>query len=150
MKRVIGICIVIFIMICVIVGAYYFIITISPGKFDYSYDVGNGSYTLHKNSAHNIEVSPKDGYYSETQIIPEKVIEIAWNNQYVIAKQYEMKKKTIDSTYEIPDETVINYWILDTENKKRYGPFSYEEFILKIQEYNIANLELKPVGFYIK
>lgn len=150
MKRIISICIVICIMICIIMGTYYFITTISPGKFDYEYDICNGSYTLHRSSAHSIVVTPKEGYYKETEIIPEKVVEIAWDNKYIIAKQYGMKKKSLNSMYEIPDETDVNYWILNTENKERYGPFSYEGFILKLKEYNIMHLELKSVISYLE
>lgn len=150
MKRVIGICIVLFIIICIALGQYYFLISVSPGQFDYDYDVGNGSYTLHRSSAHSITITPKSGYTSETEIIPEKVVEVAWNNKYVIAKQYAMKRERQDRTYKIPDETVVNYWILDTENKIRYGSYKYEEFLVKLQEFNIIDLELKPVRFYVE
>ena len=60
-----------------------------------------------------------------------------------------MKQESLESTYEIPDETVVNYWILDTENVERYGPYSYEDFELKLQEFDITNLILKPVLDYV-
>ena len=102
-----------------------------------------------RSSAHEIKVVPKNNYTSEPVIIPEKVVEIAWNNKYVIAKQYGMKQESPESTYKIPDETVVNYWILDTENVERYGPYSYEDFELKLQEFDITHLTLKPVLNYI-
>ena len=102
-----------------------------------------------RSSAHEIKVVPKNNYTSEPVIIPEKVVEIAWNNKYVIAKQYGMKQESPESTYEIPDETVVNYWILDTETIERYGPYSYEDFELKLQEFDITHLTLKPVLNYI-
>ena len=148
MKRKIAIiCLSIF-SILVVIAYIYFIGSIGPGQFDYDYDVGNGSYTLHRTSAHSVTITPKNGYKSESEIIPEKVVEIAWNNQYVIAKQYGMKRKRPNRTYEIPDETIVNYWILDTENKIRYGSYTYEEFLIKLHELNITNLQLKPVSYY--
>lgn len=150
MKRKIGILIVILTIICIPIVWFYLLANISPGQFDYEYDVGNGNYALYRSSAHSIAISPKSGYTSETEIIPEKVVEVAWNNQYVIAKQYGMKRENPERTYEIPDETIENYWILDTENKERHGPFSYEEFLLKIQEFKLTDLELKPVRDYVE
>lgn len=129
---------------------FAFIIGVSSGQYDYSYDIVN-DFELIRSSAHEIRIIPKTGYATENEIIPAKVIEIAWNNRYVIAKQYGMKKaypEEADNTYEIPDETVVNYWILDTENKERNGPFSYEEFSIKLQEFNLTNLQLKPVTYY--
>jgi len=152
-RIILGGCILLFIIVCGSLGGYYFLIAVSPGQFDYDYDVGNGSYTLHRSNAHSITITPKEGYTKETEIIPEKVVEIAWNNQYVIAKQYGMKRAYPDNPnniYKIPDESIVNYWILDTENKERYGPYTYEEFLIKLQEFNIIDLELKPVRSYVE
>ncbi len=142
----------IIILLGIILGllVFAFIIGVSSGQYDYSYDIVN-DFELIRSSAHEIRIIPKTGYATENEIIPAKVIEIAWNNRYVIAKQYGMKKaypEEADNTYEIPDETVVNYWILDTENKERNGPFSYEEFSIKLQEFNLTNLQLKPVTYY--
>lgn len=142
----------IIILLGIILGllVFAFIIGVSPGQYDYSYDIVN-DFELIRSSAHEIRIIPKTGYTTENEIIPAKVIEIAWNNRYVIAKQHGMKRaypEEADNTYEIPDETVVNYWILDTENKERHGPFSYEEFLIKLQEFNLTNLQLKPVTYY--
>lgn len=142
----------IIILLGIILGliVFAFIISISPGQYDYSYNIVN-DFELIRSSAHEIKIIPKDGYTIENEIIPTKVVEVAWNNRYVIAKQYGMKKaypEEADNTYEVPDEAVVNYWILDTESKDRYGPFSYEEFSIKLQEFNLTNLQLKPVTYY--
>ena len=124
---------------------------IGPGLSDYEYDVANG-YIVSRNSTHQIEIIPQNGYQSENEIIPEKVIEVAWNNRYIVAKQIGLKRaypNDPNNMYEIPDESIVNYWILDSENRVRYGPFSYEKFILKTQEFNILYLKLKPVEEYI-
>ena len=98
MRKVIGIIIILFIIIVSIVGSVWILKNVSPGNFDYSYDVGNGNYMLFRSSAHVIKVVPKNNYISEPVIIPEKVVEIAWNNKYVIAKQYGMKQESLDET----------------------------------------------------
>ena len=150
MRRLIGIVLVILIVIIGIIVNIWIIENISPGVFDYEYKVGNGSYTLHRNSADVIYIAPNNGYSSKTEIIPEKIVEVAWNNRYVIAKQYGMKKESLDKTYEIPDESIVNYWILDTEMKIIYGPFLYEEFLLNVQKFDLTNLELKPPIDYVE
>ena len=61
-----------------------------------------------------------------------------------------MKKESLDKTYEIPDESIVNYWILDTEIKIIYGPFLYEEFLLNVQKFDLTNLELKPPIDYVE
>lgn len=138
-----------------------------PGALDYSYDVA-GDYQLVRSSAHEIKVTPKSGWTEDTPIIPSKVVEIAWDKKFVIAKQQGLKRKypdNPDNTYMEPDENVINYWILDTEkpygplNEKEknllkpkiYGPFNKEQFkeqrsLLKVPEVLI----LKDVKSYKK
>ena len=150
MRRLIGIILVILIYILGAIGGILIFINLGPGVSDYEYKVGNGSYTLHRNSADVIYIAPNNGYSSKTEIIPEKIVEVAWNNRYVIAKQYRMKKESLDKTYEIPDESIVNYWILDTEMKIIYGPFSYEEFLLNVQKFDLTNLELKPPIDYVE
>lgn len=135
----------IFVSLCFGFINYAFLINVSPGKADYEYEVGNGSYVLIRSSAHYITISPKDATTSEIEGIPEKVVEIAWDSRYVIAKQFGMKLESVNSTYKIPDETIVNYWILDTENKVRFGPYKYEEFVVKLGEFDIMDLELRPV-----
>ena len=150
MRRLIGIILVILIYILGAIGGILIFINLGPGVSDYEYKVGNGSYTLHRNSTDVIYIAPNNGYSSKTEIIPEKIVEVAWNNRYVIAKQYRMKKESLDKTYEIPDESIVNYWILDTEMKIIYGPFSYEEFLLNVQKFDLTNLELKPPIDYVE
>ena len=121
------------------------------GLQDYDYDLAN-DYMLSCSSAHQITIIPKTGYsQDETTYIPPKVIEIAWNERYVIAKQYGMKRRSPDNpedTYEEPDKTKIYYWILDTLDKKRYGPFNSIEFNEQIKIFKLEKLKLKPVENY--
>lgn len=150
MRKILGICIFFLVIILFAAGGIFFLLGISPGQYDFSYVIGNGSYTLHRTNGTTIWIAPNEEAINETNIIPEKVVEIAWNNQYVIAKQYGLKRENPNSTYKVPDETDVNYWILDTENKLRYGPYSYDEYSTKIQEFHLTDLELKSVYSYIE
>lgn len=137
----------------------------ASGLSDYDYPVGN-NYILVRSSSHEIKVIPNTGYMYEKEILPSKVVEIAWNERYVIAKQYGMKirgSNSPDNTYEEPDKSKVYYWILDTSlNEKetdldgyeyrgiRYGPYDYEEFQKELKSLGLTKLKLKPVEKYRK
>lgn len=118
-----------------------------PGYSDYSYNLING-YILARSSNHEIMIVPEDGWQSDEQIIPAKVVEVAWNDRYVIAKQYGLKLKNDYNTYEIPDRSKEYYWILDTEQQRKYGPYNKKEFNNELKRYNLENLKLKKVEYY--
>lgn len=146
--KIFGILILLF-CITIGIGVFFF----GPGTQDYEYDVGTG-YQLNRSSAHQITISPKleylEGDYNADSI-PTKVIELAWNERYVIAKQFGMKSRSPnnpDDLYEEVDKTKTYYWILDTLDKKRYGPFDLADFKEQLKIYELENLELKPVESY--
>ena len=123
---------------------------VGPGSSDYSYHVA-GSYIVFRSSTNNIIVihDPADPYAGTTPIIPSKVIEIAWDDKIIIAKQQGLKEKSKGSGYMIPDDNVLNYWILDTEAYNIYGPFNKEDFINQRKKLKVSDsLELKSVESY--
>ncbi len=128
---------------------YVSILTTScfPGYSDYRYNLING-YILVRSSKHEIVIVPEDGWQSDEQIISAKVVEVAWNDRYVIAKQYGLKLENDYNDYEIPDKSKVYYWILDTEQQKRYGPYNKKEFDNELRNYNLENLTLKNVEYY--
>jgi len=122
---------------------------IGPGVQDYEYQVADG-YKLVRSSAHMIQVVPNDGWRSDDEIIPAKVVEIAWNHEYVIAKQLGMVRRSHEEndTYMVPDVSQVYYWILYAPEGKRYGPFDEAEFQNKLIEFKLTNLTLKDVKDY--
>jgi len=95
-----------------------------------------------------IQVVPKSGWHSDGDIIPEKVVEIAWNDRYVIAKQVGLKEaypNDPNNSYMIPNESEMYFWILDASERTRYGPYSEDEFEEKLIEFNLADLVLRDV-----
>lgn len=124
-----------------------------PGMEDYSYSVGTG-YILVRTSGHQISVIPKDGNDGTKPEIKAKIVQIAWDTRYVIAKQVGLKKaypNNPNNSYEIPDESVVQYFILDTIDLKLYGGFDFENFQQQRTTLGISdNLVLKDVDSYQK
>ena len=89
-----------------------------------------GGYYVYASSAHQIHVSPSS-WNSETQRIPEKVVDLGHDDRFIIAKQNHLKRRSPNNpsdTYMEPDPGVYSYWILDTSIPKAYGPLTEEEF----------------------
>ena len=124
-----------------------------PGMEDYSYTVGTG-YMLVRTSGHQISVVPKNGNDGTKPEISAKVDQIAWDERYVLVKQLGLKKAYPDNpnnSYEIPDENVVNYFILDTIDLKLYGGFDLKEFQQQRIDLGISDkLVLKDVSSYLK
>lgn len=138
--------------ICILVIVLYVSMTLcgcfDPGISDYRYDLATG-YQLICSSAHEIKVVPKSSV--GIPMIPAKVVEIAFDDTFILAKQLGLKKESENSTYMIPDEKVIRYWIINAKENKIYGPFENDEFNKKQKELKISDsLKLKDVDSYKK
>jgi len=122
-----------------------------PGISDFSFDLPN-DYQVVRSSSHDVKVVPKSGWTSDNQIIPSKVIEVVWDDNYILAKQNRlMREKPNDPnrTYEIPDTSKEYYWILDTSKKESFGPYDLKQFSEIRKSLNIdEKLKLKPVKEY--
>lgn len=120
-----------------------------PGSSDYIFDVADG-YVLSRTSSHQVFIYPKGAGSVDRPHIPAKIIKIAWNNRYVLAMQQGLKRRSIDNpqdTYEIPDSKVVNYWILDAEINRVYGPLTLNDFeVLKITLKIPDGMRLQSVG----
>ena len=106
-----------------------------PGPADFSAKL-TGDYFVHRTSAHQIIISPQN-YSDETPIIPTKVVECALYRDLIMAKRQGLKRRSPNNpndTYEEPDETAFDYWILDTAAPKVFGPMSLAEFNAKRHE----------------
>lgn len=121
---------------------------IGPGISDYAYDVGT-DYELVRSSAHQISIRPQDGNNVTWPKIEPKVVEIAWNERYVAAKQLGLKRRSENDSYMIPDESITNYWILDTIEHVLYGEYDLSAFNQKMEELGLSNtLILKDVNSF--
>jgi len=117
---------------------------------DFDFEVGTG-YQVWRSSAHQVRIQPTFENHliwgEEAPIIEAKVVEIAWDNRWVLAKRFPL----IDNPQrpdgpQIPDETNPLYYILDTIEVVLYGPFDLASFEEKRQELGISDdLVLRPV-----
>ncbi|WP_411954864.1 DUF3997 domain-containing protein [Alkalibacillus sp. S2W] len=116
------------------------------GHSDYSIDLP-GNYSIVKTSSHNVVISPqKDGVW-KSSVIPAKVVEVAGNHQYIIAKQAKLKDDPeTESDYLVPDKNNYNFWILEIETANVIGPLNNKDFKKKREELKIPeDIVLKEV-----
>jgi hypothetical protein len=121
-----------------------------PGLSDFDYPLA-GNYQLNRTSSHEITITPKDGWTDETPIIRAKVVEVAWNDRFILAKRQGLKFRGSfpGDKYELPDPDKFDFWILDTQGPKLFGPFDESEFANKRNEMKISeSLILKDVYSY--
>lgn len=121
------------------------------GASDYNVEL-SGNYSLIRSSAHMVTVNEQfDEGMWHSPVIPEKITEIGWNNEYILAKQLGLKLRSPDDPddkYQIPDESKVYYWILRVEDDSTFGPLSEAEFDKKKDELGIPkDLKLKKVSY---
>ncbi|MGL4552146.1 MAG: DUF3997 domain-containing protein [Gemmataceae bacterium] len=122
---------------------------VSCGLLDYSYDV-SGGYRVFRSSAHQVTIGPGSGWKGETPLrVPPKVVEIAWDNRFILAKQRHLRKRG-DDGYEEPTWWGVSYWILDVKKPEGFGPLTAEEFAAKRAELGVSEeLSLRDVTSFI-
>ena len=104
-------------------------VAFGPGVQDFSAALPHG-YFIHRTSAHQIMIAPQS-WSSDTPIIPTKVVELDHNDQFVIAKQQLLERRSPNNpndTYEQPKPNTFRYWILDLQTPRVYGPFEFDKF----------------------
>jgi hypothetical protein len=120
-----------------------------PGMLDSSYDV-SGGYQVFRASSRVVEVIPKGPRGPDTPTIPSKVVEIGWDERYVIAKQQHLKCSAPNEHYGEPIAGQFSYWILDVKRPASFGPFTKGEFEAKRAELGVnQGLQLRGVEQYI-
>lgn len=131
-----------------------FILSGCAGASDYHIDLP-GNYSLISTSDYQVTINEKneiEGSWKSSPVIPAKIVEMAYDENYVLVKQLGLKRRNPNDssdTYEIPDETKINYWILDTALGIARGPVSENEFYEKKIEFSISDeIQLKSVSSY--
>ena len=120
-----------------------------PGIQDYSTEL-TGNYFIFRTSAHNIIVAPNDGWNDKIAIIPSKVLKVNVYDNFIVAERQGLKRRSpndsLDS-YEIPDEKVIDYWILNTSKNYVIGNLEFATFQKKLDSLHIP-LDIELVKVY--
>ena len=106
-----------------------------PGLADYSYDLAC-DYTLVRSSGHQISICHKGSNLAGVHI-EAKVVEVAWNDRYIVAKRLGLVNENDHNRYQVPDEDDVSYWIIDAHTDTLYGGYNLGEFKAKQKELNI-------------
>lgn len=110
-----------------------------PGGADFSENIGNG-YCYHRNSSMDCFIAPET-WNDLTPMIPSKVVLHKSNGRYVTAKREIIQMSESGSRV---GSGVFDFWILDTETPKAYGPLSEDEFSVQFKQLNLSgDLALK-------
>jgi len=122
-----------------------------PGVQDFSTDLIN-NYSINRTSSHNIMITPKDGWNDKIATIPTKVLKVNVYENFIIAERQGLKKRSPNNsqdTYEIPDEIIKDYWILNTSKNYVLGNLKFSTFQKKLDSLNIPkNIKLIDVYDY--
>lgn len=122
-----------------------------PGMQDFSKNL-TGDYKLYRNSAHEIFVAPADGWNSDIAIIPSKVINVNVYHEFIVAERLGLKRRNPDDssdTYEIPDESVKDFWILNTDKNYVLSNLNKTDFKRKLDSLDVpTDIKLTDVYKY--
>ena len=118
------------------------------GLADYSLDLP-GNYSIVRTSAHQVTVAPKisDSHWG-SDVIPTKVTGVAWDDNYILAKQLGLVNDPKSSNgYQIPNNDDVHFWILEIKSGKIFGPLDEVAFLEKKNEFGISkSVTLKEIG----
>lgn len=112
-----------------------------PVQTDFTHSFA-GDYELVRTSVHQVIIVPKGGWSDDTPKIPSKVVEVAWDDRFILAKRQHLKRRGMSPSdgYEEPVDGKFDYWILDTRRPTGYGPFDEAEFGNQRKELGISEL----------
>src|SRR5262245_4446096 len=127
-------------------------LTLACGLQDYHYEMCGG-YCVVRSSAHQVVVAPKLGESawasSDPTAIPAKVVEVAWDERFVIAKR-QLLHRPDPGGIERPVSGSYDFWVIDTRDKVRYGPLTADEFEAKRAEVGVSpDIALRKVTSYL-
>jgi Protein of unknown function (DUF3997) len=119
--------------------------SLDPNMGDFDLALINGYYLV-RTSPDSVEILHMDD--SRHLGVPAKVVEIAWNEHFILAKQQELQPRGDfpGDTLSIPAPGKFHYWIVDTIQTNRYGPLIQKEFEDKLQSLGLSGLKLKDVS----
>lgn len=99
---------------------------IGPGHNDF-HVILIGEYCLWVNNQRDVLIAPKV-VDEDTPHIPPTVTDVAFDNRFIYAKRTP------------PGTKKVEYWILDVEKSRVYGPFLQAEFASKLESLEIEKV----------
>ncbi|MCP8970860.1 DUF3997 domain-containing protein [Ectobacillus ponti] len=86
-----------------------------------------------------------------SQLIPSTVTEVAWDDNYILAKQQLADENSANPDASLNKAKREQYWIIDIRHDKRYGPYNEKQFEEQKKEFNITEaLQLQSISTYTK
>lgn len=109
-----------------------------PGIQDFSVEL-TGNYSVFRTSAHNIIITPNDGWNDKIAIIPSKVIRVNVYKDFIVAERQGLKNRLLNNSdsYKIQDEKVKDYWILNTSKNYVISNLNFVNFQKMLDSLNI-------------
>lgn len=108
----------------------------------------NDEYELIKTSGNAFELFPTQDAVYATQYVPAKIVEIAWDDLYIIAKQIEDKSNPNNPESSITNKQNEQYWIIDMNNNRRFGPYNEKQFQEQKEAFRISQ-QLQNIEVYL-
>jgi len=103
-------------------------------------------YRLIRTSADDVEV-----VFITTEVrrcVPAKVVGIAWNTNFIIAKQQKLKQRG-----DFPGDTLpvaapgqFAYWIIDARTTNCLGPLTETDYLTKVRSIGLEQLQIQDVS----
>ncbi|WP_459500270.1 DUF3997 domain-containing protein [Bacillus sp. C1] len=119
----------------------------TPNSSHSAYTI-NEEYELIKTSGNAFELFPKQDAAYATQYVPANIVEIAWDDIYIIAKQVEEKTTPNNPESSITNKQAEYYWIIDMNNNRRFGPYNEKQFQEQKAAFRIS-AQLQTVETYL-
>lgn len=101
-------------------------------------------------SSYSIDLGSKKGIHINAYID-----KVCWSNNCIVALQYDLVRENDYNSYEVPDFSNKNYYIIKLENDELIGPLSIEEFkknecsnvpLIKTYNYVVARWFYKKIN----
>jgi hypothetical protein len=101
-----------------------------PGVHDFS--LKNHGYVLYHTSGIDIVINGPSGVG-----IPPTVEQLAYDSNFILAKQQQLQPRFENDDRGDPIPGKFNYWIVDVNHSKQFGPLNESQFVAKRKELRV-------------
>ncbi|HVM62110.1 MAG TPA: DUF3997 domain-containing protein [Verrucomicrobiae bacterium] len=105
-----------------------------------------GGYRVLRTNADDVEVVSMDKKFHSC--IPPKVVGIAWDNKFIVARQQQLKARGNfpGDTLPVPVPGQFSYWIVDTTATNCLGPMTEPDYLVKSRSLELEHLQMQDVS----
>ncbi|MBD8501227.1 DUF3997 domain-containing protein [Paenibacillus arenosi] len=114
---------------------------IGPGISDFEIKL-SGGYSVLRTEPNRVIISLQeaDDIFG-SPVVGTKVVQVGWNEDYIVAKQVGLKldPNATNEHMMILDDSRTNFYILDLNNKKKYGPLHETSYAEQRKKLKVPN-----------